>query len=233
MKYFIFISCLFFTTAYAESKLEKTIFVTGSCTEQIIPDRVSVSISVEELHKKQKISTERANKKYNQILKSAKDLSLKDAEFVTTGYNVYPHKPWENRKQVFKGYKTKITLKISTSEIDKTSKLLSVGNDIGQDFVTGPNPYVSEALYQKTYRNCLAKAMKDAKAKAKIIAKSSKRKLGKVLAVSEGQRNSDMPRPMYKAARMEMMADSQGASPNIEFGKNKVKVHLSVFFDLD
>lgn len=222
------------TSAFAGSDLEKTISVSGTCKNNILPDRVSVTITIEQLHKKQQISSERASEKYNKLLKTAKLLKLKDVEYSTTEYRVFPHKPWENRKQVFKGYKTRIGLKISTSEMDKAGKLLSLGNNIGQDFVSGPDPFVSDSLYDKTYRDCLKIAMKDAKEKAKIIAKSASRKLGKVLAVSESQGAISLPRPMYKAARMEMMADSSGASaPNIQFGKDKIHVTLSVFYDLD
>ena len=222
------------TSAFADSDLEKTISVTGTCKKDILPDRVSVTITIEELHKKQKVSSERASEKYNKLLKTVKALKLKNAEYSTTEYRVFPHKPWVNRKQVFKGYKTRISLKVSTSEMDKSGKLLSLGNSIGQDYVSGPDSFVSDSLYDKTYRDCLKTAMGDAQSKAKIIAQSASRKLGKVMAVSESQKTIQPPRPMYKAARMEMMADSSGASaPNIQFGKNKIHVLLSVFFDLD
>lgn len=221
------------TSAFADSDLEKTISVTGSCKKNILPDRVSVTLTIEQLNKNQKVSSEKASEKYNKLLKRIKKMKLKDAEYSTTEYRVFPHKPWENRKQVFKGYKTRIGLRVSTSEMDKSGKLLSLGNDIGQDFVSGPDSFVSDSLYDKTYRDCLKVAMKDAKAKAKIIAQTASRKLGRVLAVSETQRNiGQQPRPMYKAARMEMMAAGAPVTPKIEFGKDKIHVTLSVFFDI-
>lgn len=230
----VFLLLIFSSSAFADSKLEKTISVTGVCKTNILPDRVSVTITIEELNKNQKISSERASEKYNKLLASVKKMKLKDAEYATTEYRVFPHKPWENRKQVFKGYKTRIGLKISTSEMDKSGKLLSLGNNLGQDFVSGPDSFVSDSLYNKNYRSCLKTAMGDALAKAKIIAKAASRKLGKVVAVSESQGAISTPRPMYKAARMEMMAsDSKASAPSIQFGKDKISVRLSVFFDLD
>jgi uncharacterized protein YggE len=232
MKIF-FIFLMLSSSAFANSDLEKTISVTGICKKNVLPDRVSVTVTIEELHKKQQVSSERANKKYNQLLKEMKSLKLKDSQFATVEYRVFPHRPWENRKQVFKGYKTRIALKVSTSEMDKAGKLLTIGNTIGQDFVSGPDTFASDSLYDQTYKDCLKIAMKDAYGKAKIIAQAGKRKLGKVLAVSEGRgRSTPAPRPMYKAARLEM-ASASAEPPQIEFGKDKIQVNLSVYYDLD
>lgn len=231
MKYLILL--ILSTSVFAESDLEKTIYVTGKCKKNILPDRVSVTITIEELNKKQSISSERATNKYNDLLKQVKALKLKNAEYETTEYRVFPHKPWENRKQVFKGYKTRIGLKISTSEMDKAGKLLSIGNDYGQDFVSGPDSFVSDSLYDKSYNSCLKTAMIDAKDKGSILAKSSGRKLGKVLAIREGSAPVHHPRPMYKSARMEMASASSAPAPQIEYSKQKINVALSVYFGIN
>lgn len=234
MKYLIL--CLFISTSlWAKSDLEKSIFVSGACKQDVLPDRVSVLLTIEELNKKQKVSAQRASEKYNKILKKIKELKLKNAEYATTEYRVFPHRPLENRKQVFKGYKTRISLKVSTSDMDKTGTLLSLGNELGQDFVSGPDSFVSDELFDKTYRDCLKVAMKDAKAKALIIAKAAKRKLGKVLAVSEGH-SSGAPTPSppyYKAAAMEVMGAARSAPAKIEFGKDKIHVTLAVHYELN
>jgi uncharacterized protein len=221
---------------FAKSELEKTINVSGSCKQSILPDRVSVTLTIEELNKEQKASSDKATEKYNELLAKIKKMKLKDAEYETVEYSVFPHNPWENNKQVFKGFKTRMSLKVSTSELNKSGELLTVGNSLGQNAVQGPHPFVSDALFDKTYRDCLSVAMKDAFEKATMLAKSAKRKLGKVIAVHEGQGGESRPMPMLKAMRgaPEMMAmDAASAPPEIEFGKDKINVRLNVFFEMD
>lgn len=232
----LFILLLLSLNSFADSDLEKTIFVSGKCKKNISPDRVSVTITVEQLDKKQAASSEKATKKYNNILKQAKSMKLKNAEYETTEYRVFAHNPWENRKQVFKGYKTRISLKISTSEMNKAGALLSLGNKLGLDSVRGPDSFVSDELYDKVYKNCLKIALKDAKDKGAILAAASGRKLGKVIAIKEGSGGyQHPPTPLYKSARMEMAMDARASAPpaQIEYGKQSINMSLSVYFDIN
>lgn len=230
MRSLLVIITLFFNfNLFADDKLEKTISLTGKCEKKIMPDRVKVQLSIEVLNKSQTESTKIANEKYNNLLKVYKDLNLKDAEYETTEYRIFPFNPWEKRKQVFKGYKTKIGLSVSTSEIKKVGQLINAGNIIGQDFLNGPNQYVSDMLKKKIFKSCLTTAINDAKEKATIIAIASGVKLGSVLSVSESSYSNPSPRPMYKAA-MAMKSESVSDSPNIELKSSKLSLNLNVVF---
>lgn len=229
--YFLGLFLLGSFSVMADSDLEKTINVSGVCEKRIMPDRVKVNVTVETLNKSQKVSTEQANSKYNKLLKIYKDLKLDDAEYETTEYRVFPLRPWENRKQVFKGYKTRIKLSISTSEIDKVGKLVNAGNEIGKDFLSGPDQYVSDNLRKKVFKDCLAVAIKDAKDKASIIANASGIKLGKVISVSESGLRPPSPRPMYKAAMTSETLSSP--APNIQIKSSKLSLKLNVFFAIN
>ena len=214
---------------FADSDFEKTINVSGKCERKIMPDRVKIHAKIEILNKSQAESTKIANQKYNSLLKVYKSLKLENVEYETTEYRIFPHNPWENRKQVFKGYKTKIGLSVSTSEIKKVGKLLNAGNIVGQDYLSGPNQYVSDALKNKIYKECLTTAIEDANDKASIIAKAAGVKLGRVLSVSESNYSTPRPRPMHRAA-MAMESKSMSATPNIVYKSSKLSLSLNVFF---
>lgn len=233
---FLVLTLLFISSlSVADDKLKDVLSVMGLCNIDILPDRVSVSFTIEELDMNQKNSTDKASKKYNALLSKIKALKLKNAEYQTTEYSVFPHRPWENRKQVFKGYKTRISFKVTTSEMDKTGNVLTLGDNLEQDSVRGPDSFVSDELFKKNYLACLKTAMNDAFEKAAILASSSKRKLGKVIAVHEGQGGDSRPMPMLKAMRAAspMMAMDASAPPQIEFGKDKIHVRLNVYFEMD
>lgn len=214
-------------SALAYTNIDHSINVNGVCKKNIIPDRIKVSISVEILDKDQKVSTNKANKKYNDILQAYKNLNLKDAEFETTDYRIFPYKTWEKQKEVFKGYKTNISFTVSTSEVDKASDMLSIGHEDGQDFVSGPDSFVSDELYKTTYNECLTLASNDGEEKAKIIAKANNLKIQKLIAVYEGTHQVQSPMPVMRKS-MTMMEDR----PNIELGKTSVHVNLNMYYSI-
>jgi uncharacterized protein YggE len=228
-KFFFFIILGFSNLAISSSDLEKSINVVGKCEQKIMPDRVKINATVEVLNKSQLESTKVANTKYNKLLSTYKELKLKNSEFKTTEYKVFPHKVWEKKKQVFKGYKTRIGLSVSTSEIKKIGKLLNVGNKVGHDFLNGPTQYISDSLRKKIQFNCLAKAIDDAKNKASIIAKAAGIRLGKVISVSELNYSNPRPMPIHKSA-MRMESLSSSSQPNIELKSSKISLSLNVFF---
>jgi len=68
-------------------------------------------------------------------------------------------------------------------------------------------------------------AMKNAKEKAEAVAKSSGRKLGKVLSVTEGGTSNAYP-VMYAAK------DSMGGGASVEPGSSTVSKSVTVVFEL-
>ena len=229
MSKFIIFSALFFGITSTSYGFDKLINVTGRCHKDIVPDRVGLDITVEILNMDQQKSSEIANEKYNSILKVYKGLKLKDAEFKTTSYRVYPHKVWENQKQVFKGFKTSISLNLATSETKKAGKLIQVANENKIEQVSGPNLFVSEKLYNSNYNECLKIAVADGKVKANILAKASDNKLKKIISIKESGSYSQ-PRPMYN--QMVMAKSMRSESANIEVGTTKMEVSLDINFSI-
>ncbi|MCO4753152.1 MAG: SIMPL domain-containing protein [Bacteriovoracaceae bacterium] len=229
MKFLLSLLIFSLSCAFAEEQ-EHGIKVIGECKQRVQPDRLAISFVVETLKDSVDASTAQANKKYNTLLENLKALKLKNAEFDTFEYSSAPYKVYENRKNVFKGYKTRIGLKVSTSEMDKAGEIFQVGSIIGQEFIQGPNPYVSDNLAKKTYEKCLVIASNDAKDKAQVLAKSLDVVLGKAFNVKESVSN----RPTYKSNSIMNMAESVSSAPaKIEFGKSDIELKLEVYFTIN
>lgn len=231
MKYVVLF--LFFLTKLAlSSELEHGIKVVGNCKQRVKPDRVAVKFKVETLKNTVKDSAALANSKYNKLLEELKSLKLENVEFETFEYTTSPYKVYENKKRVLKGFKTRIGLNVSTSETKKAGEILQVGSELGQDFIEGPNAYVSDEKIETYYEKCLVIASKDAQEKAEVVAKS----LGVVLGKAFNVKEVTVSRPHYKSefSKGMVMSDLASAAPaKIQFGKSDIKLQLEVYFTIN
>lgn len=227
-----FIIFLLVTAAWGSLADEsKGVQVTGECEKEVEPDRVFVMFALEELADSVQKSTEKANERYNQLVSAVKKMKLKDARLSTSEYSTSPVREYENNKYVFKGYRTRIGLKVATSEMDRAGKILQAGGELGQESIHGPNPFVSVQKSKKVYEECLKEASANATSKAMLLAKSLNVKLGKAFRVEEEGQRDYGPAPMpYKV----MAKSVQGAheAPQIEYGKEVIKVKLMVSFGI-
>lgn len=214
-----------------EDENKQGIRVVGECEREIKPDRVFLNFGIEVLKDTVKDSTELANKRYNELLAAIKKMGLKDAQFATSEYSSSPYRVWENKRQVLKGYQTRIALRVETSELDRAGEILQSASKFQQESIQGPNPFVSKARYRAVYRECLEEASADANQKAALLAKALKIKLGKVFDVVEAPQEQSGPRPAPYMAMSKSVGGAEAAQ--IEFGKETVKLTLAVSYYAD
>jgi len=104
--------------------------------------------------------------------------------------------------------------------IADAGKLIDAAVAAGANTVDGPTLSISD--YAARYRDALAKAVDDARAKAAALAKEGNFELGAISSVSE-QSDSTTPEPEFKAA-------STPAATPIEPGSQDVTADVSVTF---
>ena len=218
----------------AEDKHNK-IHITGKCEKELHPDRTKLSLTIQELDMNQNNSYKTATNRYNQLVKEVKNLKLKDFEIATTNYSVHPKKAWENRKNVFKGYLTTISLDISTSQLQRTGEIFKLAAKHKSENVSGPTPFISQEKHKNEYKKCLVTASRDAKEKARILAKENGVKLGKVIEVIESRdMSSPAPRPPIRMEKMAMAMEASNApTPSIEYAKQNLLVTLRVLYSIN
>lgn len=228
--YLIVIALLLCSFSYAEE--QKTgIRVVGECEKEVQPDMVSLRLGIEVLKSSVKSSTSEANERYNSVLKKLKSLNLKNAVFSTYEYTTREHKEWENKKQVSKGYKTNIGLEVESSDLSRLGEAIKLAGESGIKNISGPTPFVSNELRDRTYNDCLAVASKNARAKAALLAKSMSVKLGKAFDIVETKSMMPEPRPIPYMAMAKSSA--RDAAPQIEYGNQKISLKLQVAFNID
>ncbi len=212
--------------------IDRQVSVTGECRKKLSPDKITITYQVNKTGKKPKFSSNVAAKTYNSLIKKVKSLNLTNRELETGSYNTQPEYSWEKGKRRLKGYRTRISLSVKTSSIDKASDLLILGSEIGVEETNGPNPYVSRAKRDKFHDSCLTTASKRALEKAQILAKSLKASVGEVVTITEHYSNNHsydggvrrMSKSSFQADKME--------SVSIQMKKQDYSLKVNATFSL-
>lgn len=228
MKYLLLFFLIFNVKAETTPSL---ISVIGKCERDIEPDRIKVRYTIQSLDKKSTVkSNQKAGKIYNELLAQLKEKKLSDIIFKTESYRTFPHRVWENKKNVLKGYKTQIILSLETSDLKRGGELLEYGSQMGAESTDGPNPFVSRKLYQKIYKECLKTASQSARKKADSLAKFHGVKLGNVFSISEMGGTNQGHHPMRRSKMMLSAAAMESSSVEVEYGKEKLTIQLPVSY---
>lgn len=228
MKFLLFLIVSF--SAFSEAKNTSSIYVEGECYKKISPDKASVLFRVIEIDMKRNNSVSRATKKYNSLRAKIKSLKFKGLELSNEVYKIAPENKWENRKQVYKGIRSEMALRVETSDLERVGSLLAIGTPLKISETSGPEFIVSRDLHRKTYRNCLSVASTDAKAKAKILAKQLNVNLGKAHSITERVMSNHGPRGPLRMESKLAGAQMMLAEPTIDVGKQEVSLKVGVSF---
>lgn len=212
---------------------ERVVNVSGTCIRNVTPDRGSVTITAEFKDLDVKKATTLATQQYEKVRDRVVRLKLEDEELSTSEYRVDEIREWENNKNVFKGYRARIGLKVVTSNQKRLGEVIEIASKEGVRDVGGLSLFISSKLARSERNECLKEASEQAKSKAQKLAESLGAKLGEVVQIDEAALQS-FPQPMPVFAKS-MMADSAGeraGAPNIEAGKEEIQASISVTFGL-
>ena len=159
-----------FAQAIEPTQEDGYISVNANLTEEIEPNQAVVTFSVE---------TE--NKDIQKVTDSLNDLSAKLTEALkakigeedvikTTTYSVNPIYQQKDKKRVFLGYRANTKMIVTTKNIDKLSSIISTALNNGAMEVNGLN--FTSTNNNEICNELLAKAAKQAKENADVVAKS-------------------------------------------------------------
>lgn len=223
---------------------QSTIQVSGSGEVYAVPDIATFSFSVTETAKTVKEAQEKSEVKISKALSVIREAGVEDKDIMTTGYNVYPKYEWQDAicakpenllidsysstratvycppgKQILTGYEVSQSVMIKVRDTQKAGDLVTqvgaveVSNISGLQFVVdNRDQYVAQAREE---------AIKEAKAKAKILAKQLGVRLGKVMYYNENGY------PIYEAYGKGGgvdMAVSSAAPRTVELPEGEAKI---------
>lgn len=224
-----------FLSLHAWADHDRLVTVNGECKVDVIPDRGSLTATIDHLNKEVKISTKKTAEIYIQFKKEVEALGLKNFEMKTTEYQVFEQKDYEKNKQVSKGFRARMGLNVSTEEISRLGEIMNVAAKLGITDVTNLNTFASDSKLKSLETECLKAAALDARKKAETLATTLSAKIKEVVTILTSDVNLPAPRPyenriMHKSATM---MDAAGSAPTVEPGIEKYSLKIQATFRLD
>jgi uncharacterized protein YggE len=218
------------------------ISVSGTGEAYTVPDVASFSFSVIEEGKTVKESQDKATTKMNSILAAIKSAGVQDKDIQTTGYNSYPKYEYSNSicangycppsKQTLTGYEVSQTISVKVRKTDTAGDVLTKVGGLGAQNISGLNFVVDNMDSVKA--EARDKAVSDAKAKAKVLAKSLGVSLERIVSFSED--GASQPPIMYAMGGATLMkaeaADAVRPTPELPTGENKVVSNITITYEI-
>jgi uncharacterized protein len=161
------------------------------------------------------------NDRMAKLIEEVKAFGIKGEDIKTQGVSINESERYDTKK---KEWYVGNTIEIVLREVDKAGELTDLLSKSGANNVYGPNLMLDQS--NEAEKALYDEAMKDAREKAEIIAKTAGRKLGKVISVLDGGSITDSIRPWLSSAKEGM------GGANIETGSSTVSKSMTVVFEM-
>lgn len=206
-----------------------TVTVTGEARTQQKNQIASFTAGVNSVNDKKETAVGEVNTKIEALIKAVKEFGVSQADIKTQNLSVYQNEEmyWDNGVQKSRKGQWRVdnSVEIILRNVDNANKLVDLLTSSGATNVYGPNFQMDDT--NKIETGLFDEAIKNAREKAEAVAKSSGRKLGKVVTVTEGSSTSGIF-PMYSSAKA---VDGMGGA-SAETGSTTVTKSVTVVFEL-
>jgi len=202
--------------------------VSGEGKVKVVPDQVSISISVESKGTVAADVKKENDAKIDAVLKFIKKSNIAAADYQTQRVSLNPNYDYEKKKHNYIATQTVVVL---LRDLSKYDVLMDGLVDTGINRIDNVEFKSSKILELQSEARKLA--IKDAKAKAEDFVSALGQKIGKAVVVSDNSQNYYPPRPMMYA--MKTMAADGGAEARetLAAGEMEVVINVSVSFMLE
>ncbi len=201
-----------------------TITVSGDAKLEEKSQIASFSAGVTAINDDKETAVNEVNQKVGEIISDVKDFGIAEEDIQTSTLSVSQTQEsliqGETRRVRLGQWRANNTIEIKLRDVDKASSLADLLSESGATNIYGPNFSLDDT--QDSEVLLLEKAIDNAREKADKIAKSSGRKLGKIVTVSEGSQSGGV----FRGLEM-----SDGGAP-VEPGTETVYKTVTVMFEL-
>ena len=213
------------------------LFVTGTASKKISPDKVSATLGVETQEKTAQEAAKKNAEIMNAIINGLKGLGLDTSQISTSYYNIYPvyeYKPiLEERvlppypqNQVLVGYRVTNTITVTASPNANIGEIIDMAISAGVNQVQGVNYFVSEEVQSKMNTELIEEAVLNARMKAeKALAPLNMQIVG-----VKNLNLNDVYYPVYMSPQIAFSAEAKSAPTPILPSEQQVSASVSVTF---
>ena len=219
---------------------QTTISVSGKGEITVIPDIATVSFSVTTEAAIVSDAQESATKKMNAAIAAVRGFGIEEKDIKTTGYNISPRYEYSKigvpctewgcppGKQILTGYQVSQNVSVKIRKIADAGKILSKLGETGVSDISGLTFSIDKEDVAKN--DARGKAIDDAQAKAKVLAKQLGVSLVRVVSFSE---SGNYPIYYAKGAALGMGgSDASAPVPEIPVGENTITSNVTITYEI-
>lgn len=193
---------------------DDTLTVSGVGTVGAVPDEAQLSFGVETRRPTAQAAVAANGDAMRRVISALRQAGAR--EIATQWVSVYPYTADDGSVQ---GYVASNSVSAS-SDVEDAAALIDAAAEAGANQVSGPG--LSSSNAEALYRQALAKAVDEARARAEVLAKAAGRSLGRITTIVE---SGAQPVPVYDRA--------EAAAPTpIVPGQQETSATVSVTFSL-
>lgn len=218
-----------------------SISVTGEGEAVSLPDVATFSFTVSADAKSVSDAQGQVTKKMDTILAGLKALDIEEKDIKTTDYSIWPKYAYIAQsmpcsemycppsRQVQDGYTVNHNISVKVRKTEDAGKALALVGEKGATGLSGISFTVDKP--EKIQDEARAKAITDAKNKAKLLSKELGVHLVRVVSFYDNNDGGPVP---YYGERMaaDAMKTSSVSVPTIPTGENKVVVNVTVTYEI-
>ena len=217
-----------------------SVSVSGVGEAVSVPDVATFSFTVSSDAETASGAQGQVTKKIDGILSGLKTLGIEEKDIKTTNYSVWPKYTFEPTicspsfcpptKQVPDGYTASHSISVKVRKTGDAGSALALVGEEGATDISGISFTVDDP--DKIINEARAEAIRDAKEKARLLAKNLGVRLVRVVSFYDNTGGGPMP---YYAEGMggDMMVRTSAApAPTIPTGENKVTVSVTVTYEI-
>ncbi len=222
---------------------QTTISVSGDAEEYAVPDIAEISFAITNEAKIPAEARIKVDEKMATLAKFLEDNGVEKKDIKTTAYNLYPKYEWHREpyvpcatypcppypesKQVLIGYEVTQSVDVKIRKIDNAGTVLGGLADRGATNVSGLTFKVDDEDVVKA--KAREEAIKKAKVKAEVLAKSLGVTLVRIIAFNEG---GNYPYGYGGMEMKAMSADVAPTAPTIPVGENKYISNVTIVYEI-
>jgi uncharacterized protein YggE len=227
-KALLILSVLFISMSYGqEVKQVPQINVSGEGKVKVIPDQVTIAVTVETKGNNAKDVKKQNDEKIEAVLKFIKKMNLAPADYKMQRVSLNPQYDYEKKKH---SYNATQTIEILLRDLSKYDELMEGLVDQGINRIDNVTFQSSKlAQYQSEARKL---AMKDAKLKAEDYVSVLGQKVGRAMTISDNSQTY-FPQPMYAAMKTMEMSDASAPRQTLAVGEINITANVTVSFILE
>jgi len=204
---------------------QEGIWVTGTGKVSIVPDIVTLRLGIEAQEASVAEAQSKAAEAMKKVVDALTEKGVADKDIQTQYFSIHQVTRWDNVKQeeIVVGYRVNNIVAAKIRDIDKTGAIIDAVAEAGGDLTRINSIAFSVDDPSDYYEEAREKAMADAEAKAKQLARLGGVTMGKPTYISEG---IQAPPPIYPVR----LPEAAPAVTPISLGEMEISLTVQVVY---